>query len=64
MAKVYDVCKPRQYKDRGQDRTDFVRCGVAFPLPNKDGMSITLFFAMPANTELVILAREPRDERS
>lgn len=67
MAKVYNVCYPREYKDGdGNERTDFIRVGVAFPLREQDGFSLELAvpLLLKAGSRLVILAREPNESES
>lgn len=48
MSTRYDVIAPRTYKDRdGNERTSFLKVGVAFAMREKDGFTITLE-AIPA----------------
>ncbi|MCH9730992.1 MAG: hypothetical protein K0U84_15160 [Actinomycetia bacterium] len=57
MAKpsYYNVLYPRNYKDKdGDDRTEFIRVGVAFPLNDGNGLSAELYLAMPAGQKLII----------
>lgn len=66
MAARYNVFHPRTYVDRDKvERSDFMRCGVAFPLEAKDGFALNLYMVPPPQKDgtikLVILSAE--DER-
>lgn len=58
--RVYDVCFPRPYVSQGEDKTDFVRCGVAFAHRDGPGFTVQLYFAQPAGAELVMLPWKER----
>lgn len=59
-TRVYDVCFPRPYVSKGDDKTDFVRCGVAFAHREGPGFTVHLYFAQPAGVELVMLPWKER----
>ncbi len=78
--KRYLVYYPRDYtvKDRGRDevRTDFMRCGVAFELEKREGLSLEIhtmpilqpgqtlrFICMPPDDQQQGQRRDERDER-
>lgn len=61
-TRVYDVCFPRPYVAKGEDKTDFVRCGVAFAHREGPGFTIQLYFAQPAGVELVMLPWKERGQ--
>ena len=61
----YNVMYPRKFSAGGDDnRTEFLKVGVAWKLPNREGFTIQLYLPMPKNTELVAFAVEPKDEKS
>ncbi len=54
-AKYYNVLFPRNYKDNdGEDRTEFIRVGVAFPLNDGKGLSLELYLPMAAGQKLIV----------
>lgn len=60
-GKIYNVCAPRAYKTRsGEARTHFWVVGTAFPLRERDGLSVKLYTRVLPTDELVLLVREPR----
>lgn len=66
--KRYNLMYPRTFSDGAdgavKNRKEFLKVGVAWQLPNRDGFTIQLYLAMPKDTELVALAVEPKDESS
>jgi hypothetical protein len=43
MAERYDLTTPRKYKDReGNDKTYWMKVGVAFAKPSGEGFNLTL----------------------
>lgn len=69
MSRRYVVCWPNEYTDRdGNNRTDFMRIGTAFPLRDTDGFSVELSLSPPAAeaqrpTKLVLFAAKDEDQR-
>jgi hypothetical protein len=66
-ATRYDVLSARTYKDRdGNERTSFTKLGVAFPMRDKDGFSLSLE-AVPAPQDgvykLLLMPPKEREER-
>lgn len=60
-SKRYDVMYPRQYKDsKDQVQTAFVRVGVAFPLREKDGLTLELHVPLVNVRKLVLFVHEPK----
>ena len=60
--KIYNVCCPRQYKSKsGETKTHFWVIGTAFPLRERDGVSVKLYTRVLPSDELVLLVREPRE---
>lgn len=61
MAIRYDLATPREYESGGETRVSWTRCGVMFPLREKDGYKIILD-AAPINGELVAFPPKDRDD--
>lgn len=63
MATRYDVLSPRQYKDRdGNEKTTFMKVGVAFPMRDKDGFSVTLeAIPLPTAEGVRLMLMPPRE---
>lgn len=63
--KVYNVFFPSKYKVDGEERTEFLRVGTAFPLKESDGMTIE--FAIPLTIKerqrVVVMPKEPAESR-
>ncbi len=69
MAKRYVVCWPNEYVDRnGDNQSEFMKVGAAFPLRDRDGFSVELSLMPPTAapgqpTRLVLFAvDENRDD--
>lgn len=58
--KRYTLFYPRTYEVAGEERTDFVRCGVAFPLKEKDGFQMELYFPIIPKGKVVALVHEDK----
>lgn len=57
--KRYNVCAPRKYRDRdGKEKTHFWRIGTAFPMRERDGISIKLYTRVLPVDELVLFVEE------
>lgn len=70
--KRYTVVLPRAYEvkaggSKTEQRTDFLRVGVAFPLKEQDGFSIDLYVPVlvaPGQSErLLLLSADDKNER-
>jgi hypothetical protein len=64
QTKRYNLFYPRQYKVNGEEKTQFVLCGVAFPLKNKDGFNIELYFPIIPKGRIVAMLNEPKEGTS
>lgn len=63
MSKRYDVTIPRTYRDSsGKEQTHFWLVGSAFPLKNRDGLSIKLYSRMLLSDQYVVFAREEEED--
>jgi hypothetical protein len=59
MAKRYSVTIPRPYKDaNGNEKTHFWHVGTAFPLRERDGLSVKLYSKMLVTDQFVLFADE------
>lgn len=67
-GKYYHLCWCRPFRDKqGEERTDFMRVGTAWPLREKDGFSIEMTMPMHIplrGAKFVLLAAEPRPKRT
>jgi len=55
MAKFYNVCVPRKYKDRnGVEKTHFWVIGKMFPMREKDGFNVQVYTRVLPTEELVL----------
>lgn len=65
-SEPWNVLHPRAYKTRtGEEGTDFLRCGVAFPLADKKGFSVQIFLEAPADefgARHYVIMRRQRDD--
>lgn len=60
-SKRYTVHVPREYtKNDGTKGTDFLRVGAAFPLKERDGFSVELYFRVLPSDRLVLFVYEPK----
>lgn len=52
--KPWSVCYPRKYAQKGEERTHFVPVGAAWPLTNREGFKVQLWFrVLPGDTLLL-----------
>ena len=58
-ANRFNVCVVREYKAGEEDRSEWIRVGVAFPHADGKGFNLTLS-ALPVDGKLVL--REPKPE--
>lgn len=65
MTTRYDVLSPRIYKDRdGNEKTTFLKVGVAFPMRDKDGFNVTLeAIPLPTSEGVRLMLMPPRDDK-
>ena len=64
-TKRYNVTVPRTYKDgHGNQKTHFWHVGTAFPLKERDGLSIKLYSKMIVTDQFVLFAEEPEENGS
>ena len=57
--KKYSVCIPRPYTTRGgEQKTHFWHVGTAFPLRERDGLSVKLYSKMLLTDQFVLFAEE------
>lgn len=69
-SRPWNVYYPREYTVRGegggqdQTRTDFIRVGAAFPLRDKEGITIELQLplSLPVGTRLIAMPRTDDQE--
>jgi hypothetical protein len=62
VANYFEVKTVVEYEKDGQKKSRWIKCGVAFPLRNGEGFSVTLD-ALPVNGKLVIMPPLPQGER-
>lgn len=62
--KVYNVYYPRKYFQENEEKTEFVRVGVAFPMKNADGLTLELSVPLMLHGEsrLVVMVKEQHRE--
>lgn len=62
--KVYNVYYPRKYFQQNEEKTEFIRVGVAFPLKNADGLTLELSVPLMLQTDsrLVLMVKEQHRE--
>lgn len=57
-AKRYDCFAVRPYSQDGEEKHEWIRCGVAFP--HKDGQGFRIILAaMPVDGQIVVRVHEP-----
>ncbi len=61
--KIYDVLSARAYTDNsGEQKTEYYKLGVAFPLKNKNGLNMKLT-NFPVSGEIIVLERTERSKK-
>lgn len=64
-GKIYDVTIPRRYRAAdGTEKTHFWGVGTAFPLRERDGITIKLYSKMLLTDQFVLFAREEEEKSS
>jgi hypothetical protein len=65
MAKHYNVCAPRKYKNnQGEEKTHFWPVGKMFPMQDRDGFKIQLYTRVLPTDELLMFPSEPMANRT
>lgn len=62
--KVYNVYYPRKYFQENEEKTEFVRVGVAFPMKNADGLTLELSvpLMLASASRLVLMVKEQHSD--
>lgn len=53
----------REYEVNGEKRSEWIKCGPAFPHKDGEGFSVMLH-AIPTDGKLVIRKQEPKDDNA
>ena len=54
---IYNAFSVRKYELSGEEKTEFLKVGIGFPLKNKKGFSLKLS-SLPISGELVVMEKE------
>lgn len=59
----WDLCRIVEIKKRNGDaKEEWIRCGVAWPMKEREGFTFDLHFAIPEGARMAILPRtKPRE---
>ena len=61
-SKIYDALSVRKFTISGEETSEFLKVGVAFPLKTKNGFSLKLS-SLPVSGELLVVERVPKKEQ-
>lgn len=62
-AEPWNLLYPRSYKVGNEERTDFMRIGVAWPLKDREGFSLEFHLDPPRGERIIMMRRLPKDEQ-
>lgn len=58
----WDLCRIVEVKKRdGKLKEEWVRCGVAWPMREREGFTFDLHFTIPEGSRMAIMPRQPKN---